>query len=102
MRCVRTLLGFVTNCSSKAYSVGVRDTRVLFKTTALPNQAFSAGPRLTADEKVRLAAALTAPEAAAATEKLRAAFKAEQLVATNYAEYHGIAQYLSSEWGHYQ
>jgi ABC-type phosphate/phosphonate transport system substrate-binding protein len=78
------------------------DTRVLFKTTALPNQAFSAGPRLTAEEKARVAAALTAPEAAVATEKLRAAFKAEQLVATNDAEYQGIAQYLRSEWGYYE
>jgi ABC-type phosphate/phosphonate transport system substrate-binding protein len=75
--------------------------RVIFKTPGLPNQAFSAGPRLTAQEQTKIAAALTAPEAAQATEKLRAAFKADELLSAHNAEYSGIANYLRNEWGYY-
>lgn len=75
--------------------------RIVYKTTAMPNQAFSAGPRLSREEQAKLAAALTDAAGAAATDKLRAAFKAEQFMTTTNAEYVGIAQYLRSEWGYY-
>jgi len=75
--------------------------KVLFRTPALPNQAFSAGPRVTPEEQAKIAGALTSPAAAKATEKLRTTFKADQLLATNDTEYLGIARYLRSEWGYY-
>lgn len=76
--------------------------KVVHKTAAMPNQAFSASPRLSLEEQAKVAAALTAPEAEGPTEKLRTAFKVnEKLLAANNAEYSGIAEYLRSEWGYY-
>lgn len=76
--------------------------KVLFKTGAMPNQAFSAGPRVSLEDQTRIAQALSSPDAAAPTEKLRAAFK----VGNNFAlasnqEYLGLAEYLRNEWGYY-
>lgn len=79
-----------------------RAMKVLHKSQPMQNQAFSAGPRITAEQQVKLAAALTAPSAAAHTEKLRAVFKVgPQFVATSNQEYAGLSQYLRSEWGYY-
>ncbi|HSD98004.1 MAG TPA: PhnD/SsuA/transferrin family substrate-binding protein [Sulfuricaulis sp.] len=77
-------------------------TKIVFKTQPMPNQAFSAGPRVSLEDQAKIAQALASPDAAGPTEKLRAAFK----VGNNFAlasnqEYHGLAEYLRNEWGYY-
>jgi hypothetical protein len=79
-----------------------REMKVLHKSLPIHNQAFSAGPRVTVDEQLKLTAALTAPSAAVHTEKLRAAYKiGPRFVTASNQEYAGLSQYLRSEWGYY-
>jgi ABC-type phosphate/phosphonate transport system substrate-binding protein len=79
-----------------------RAMKVLHTSLPMQNQAFSAGPRLTAEEQLKLVAALTASTAAAPTAKLRAVYKiGPQFVAASNREYAGLSQYLRSEWGYY-
>jgi ABC-type phosphate/phosphonate transport system substrate-binding protein len=76
--------------------------RVVYQSKPLPNQALSAGPRISAEDRVRIAAALLAPEAAAPTAKMREAYMGgKPFVATSNAEYAGLGKYLSNEWGYY-
>lgn len=77
-------------------------TRVVFKTAAMPNQAFSAGPRVSLEDQMKLAQALASPDAAAPTEKLRAAYKVgDGFALASNQEYQGLAVYLRNEWGYY-
>jgi len=77
-------------------------TRVIFRTQELPNQAFSAGPRISPQDQARIAAALTSPDAAAPTAKLRAAYRVgDSFALANNQEYRGLAVYLRNEWGYY-
>ncbi len=77
-------------------------TRVVFKTQAMPNQAFSAGPRVSMEDQTRIAHALSSPDASVPTEKLRAAYKVgDSFALANNQEYQGLAEYLRNEWGYY-
>jgi len=77
--------------------------KVVFKSQAVPEQAFSAGPRLSSADQNKIVAALTAPEAAGPTERLRAAAKSgDRLVAASNQEYVGLSELLKKEWGFYQ
>jgi len=77
-------------------------TKVVFKTRAIPNQAFSAGPRVSTEDQTRIARALVSPMAAVATAKLRDAYKVgDSFAPANNQEYKGLASYLKSEWGYY-
>jgi ABC-type phosphate/phosphonate transport system substrate-binding protein len=76
--------------------------RIVFKTAAMPNQAFSAGPRVSLEDQMKLAQALASPDAAAPTEKLRAAYKVgDGFALASNQEYQGLAEYLRNEWGYY-
>ncbi len=76
--------------------------RVIFKTAAMPNQAFSAGPRVSLEDQMKLAQALASPDAAAPTVKLRAAYKVgDGFALASNQEYQGLAEYLRNEWGYY-
>ena len=76
--------------------------RVIFKTAAMPNQAFSAGPRVSLEDQMKLAQALASPDAGAPTERLRAAYKVgDGFALASNQEYHGLAEYLRNEWGYY-
>jgi ABC-type phosphate/phosphonate transport system substrate-binding protein len=76
--------------------------RVVYQSKPLPNQALSAGPRISAEDRGRIAAALLAPEAAAPTAKMREAYMGgKPFVATSNSEYAGLGKYLSNEWGYY-
>jgi ABC-type phosphate/phosphonate transport system substrate-binding protein len=78
------------------------ELKIVFRSEPLPNQGFSAGPRLSPAEQAKLVAALLAPEAAAPLAKLRAAFKVnEQLVAADNREYAGLGRLLRNEFGYY-
>jgi ABC-type phosphate/phosphonate transport system substrate-binding protein len=77
-------------------------TRIVFKTPAMPNQAFSAGPRVSLEDQMKIAQALASADAAGPTEKLRAAYKVgDSFALANNQEYNGLAEYLRNEWGYY-
>lgn len=76
-------------------------TRVVFKAKAYPNQAFSAGPRVAAEDQAKIARALSAPEARIATGKLRDAYAVNgDFQAANKDEYAGVAGILKDTWGY--
>lgn len=76
-------------------------TKVLYRGPAFPNQAFSAGPRLTRDDQAKLARALTSTEANAVTAKLREAYVIETgFVLAKKEEYLGMAAMLKDSWGY--
>ena len=78
------------------------NVRVVFLTHPLPNLAFSAGPRLSKNEQIKIARALTAKEGRKPTAKLRDAFLVSNgfVPATN-KEYAGLAKYLENQLGYY-
>lgn len=77
-------------------------TRVIFKNRALPQQALSAGPRLSAEEQDKVSAALLAPAAQQPLQALREAYGfGNGLVAARNDEYGGLGTYLRNEWGFY-
>lgn len=73
--------------------------KVLFTSKPLPNQAFSAGPRLTAEKRERVNQAFLSAEGAAATQKLREVFKVQALAPATVEEYQGHGQLLRDIWG---
>jgi ABC-type phosphate/phosphonate transport system substrate-binding protein len=78
------------------------ETRIVYKTQAMPNQAFSAGPRVSLEDQQIIARALVSPEAAGPTAKLRAAYKVgDSFAPASNEEYRGMAVYLRNEWGYY-
>ncbi len=68
--------------------------RILFRSTALPGSAFSAGPRVTVSMRRRLARALLSAQGGAATRQLRARFGADRLEPATAAEYAGLGTLL--------
>jgi ABC-type amino acid transport substrate-binding protein len=76
-------------------------TRVVFKAKTYPNQAFSAGPRIAAEDQVKIARALAAPEAHTATNKLREAYALSgDFQPAAKGEYAGVASILKDTWGY--
>jgi ABC-type phosphate/phosphonate transport system substrate-binding protein len=73
--------------------------KVLFTSKPLPNQAFSAGPRVTADKRARIVQALLSPEGAIATQKLRDVYKAQALLPATVEEYQGLGKLMRDVWG---
>lgn len=74
-------------------------TRVIFTSTPIPNQGFSAGPRIPAPVQAEIRKALLSPAGAKATAPMRALFNNRPLVPTQGAEYEGADQLLKSVWG---
>jgi len=76
-------------------------TRVVFKAKAYPNQAFSAGPRIAPADQVKIARALSAPNARTATASLREAYALSgDFQTASKDEYAGIASILKDTWGY--
>ncbi len=73
--------------------------RVVFRSKPMANQAFSASPRVTPQMRNQIANALLSPEGLAATQKLRAQFKAKQFVPATDQEYSGLGRYMRDVWG---
>lgn len=75
-------------------------TRVIFRSEGVVNQAFSAGPRFTPEDKEKIARALLAPEAKV---KLVAFFerynKDKDLLRASREEYANLAHLLKNVWG---
>lgn len=85
---------------AKYESQGVT-TRVIYKAKAYPNQAFSAGPRVSREDQAKIARALTHPEARSITSKLRDAYAlGGDFQAASRDEYSGIAGILKDSWGY--
>jgi ABC-type phosphate/phosphonate transport system substrate-binding protein len=87
---------------AKLYQDLDKDTKaakVLFTSKPLPNQAFSAGPKVTAAQRDKIVQALLSPEGAAASQKLRDVFKVQSLQAATVDEYQGLGRLVRGEWG---
>jgi ABC-type phosphate/phosphonate transport system substrate-binding protein len=76
--------------------------RIVMRTRAMPEQAFSAGLRVSPAERAKIAEALLSPAAKATLAKFFEAYGAGKgfLPATN-SEYAGLGEYLLSVWGYY-
>lgn len=72
------------------YEVGAKNTKVLYRYKALPNQALSAGERISADMREKIRAGLLSEEGRIATSKLRETYAAHDFVVTNKNEYAGL------------
>jgi ABC-type phosphate/phosphonate transport system substrate-binding protein len=73
--------------------------KVLFTSKPLPNQAFSAGPRITAENRAKMTQAMLSPEGVIATQKLRDVFKIQTLEPATAEEYQGLGKLLRDVWG---
>lgn len=97
----RCLAGILPVANLSRYDKDGTRTRVIHRSRLVPNQAFSAGPRIPRSEQVRFAAALLAPEAQEATARLRAAYGSERgLVPAAPEEYAGLDVFLKDVWGY--
>ena len=94
--------GILPIINLRKYDAGGALATIVWKNRALPNQAFSAGPRLTNAEQRKIAIALVSINSREATSKLRAAYRVGEKfeMATNQ-EYLGVSEYLKNEWGYY-
>lgn len=74
--------------------------KVLYTSPGVPNQLFSAGPRVTASDKARIARALLAPEAQMKMAKFFEVWgKDKTLVPATRSEYEGVAKLLDDVYG---
>lgn len=78
-----------------------RQTKIVFRGATLPDNALSAGPRLSASEQDKIARALLSPESEKFTARLREKYaRGKQFVATSNKEFAGLSTYLKNEWGY--
>jgi ABC-type phosphate/phosphonate transport system substrate-binding protein len=75
--------------------------KVLYQHRALPNHAFSAGPRLSPDLKDKVRTALLTGSGKDATAKLRAAYGGGDFVPATPAEYAGLGKLLKNSLYYY-
>lgn len=95
----RCAAGVLPLANLKKYDGSAQFTRILYQTPVMPNQALSAGPRVTPEDQARIAAALLAPQASEATAALRAAYGSEKgFAAARKEEYAGLDSYLKDIW----
>jgi hypothetical protein len=79
-------------------------TKVLKRYDPMPNQAFTAGPRISAQLKQRVRSALLSPQGQEASKGLRDRFaKGQSLVAATNSEFRGVSAVLDNAlgWGIY-
>jgi hypothetical protein len=75
--------------------------KIIFRGATLPDNALSAGPRLSAQEQEKITRALLSPEGEKATAKLRQKYAANKpFSAANNKEFAGLDNYLKNEWGY--
>jgi ABC-type phosphate/phosphonate transport system substrate-binding protein len=75
--------------------------RVVYSTKSLPNQAFSAGPRITPQDQALIAAALLSKDGTPAIARLVSAYGGDQgLAYASKGEYAGLDAYLKDSWGY--
>lgn len=96
-RCVAAAMGrgFYTNFDKDQVK-----TKVLYTSAGVPNQAFSAGTRFSAQDKAGMTAALLAPEARVKMAKFFEIFnKDKDLATTSRNEFDGVAVLLKDTYG---
>jgi ABC-type phosphate/phosphonate transport system substrate-binding protein len=69
-------------------------TKIIYKSPAMPNQALSAGRRITPDVQAKIKQALLSEEGKKATEKLREAYAIKEFVSASREEYAGLGKLL--------
>ncbi len=79
------------------------DMRVIYKTDPMPDQAFSASPRVSKEDQIKIASALTGDASRGPTERLRARFQGgDRMIPAESKEYVQYGQLLRSQWGFYE
>lgn len=73
-----------------------RLTKTLYQHKALPNQAFSVGPRIAPELHAKIAKALLSEEGKQATANLRAAYAGKDFIRTTRQEYADLGELLKS------
>ena len=73
--------------------------KVVFTSKPFPNQAFTAGPKLSPELRAKIVNALLSPEGLEASSKMRAAFKAPTLEAASEEEYRDLKYLLRNQRG---
>lgn len=75
--------------------------RAVYTTKSLPNQAFSAGPRISPQDQALIAAALLSKDGSPAITRLVSAYGGDQgLAHARKQEYAGLEAYLKDSWGY--
>ena len=76
-------------------------TRVVYRATALPNQTFSAGPRVSPQDQIKIKQALLSQRADGATALLRTVYAIDSaLVPATRDEYAALGGMLKDVWGY--
>lgn len=76
-------------------------TKIVFRGAVLPDNALSAGPRLSPTEQDKITRALLSPEGEQATARLRGKYGYNKpFVAASNKEFAGLGTYLRNEWGY--
>ena len=87
--------------SLKKFPNSENAVRVVYQTKPMPNQAFSAGPRISSDDKAKIATALMSQDGAAVTAPLMATYGSDKgLAFATQEEYAGLDAYLKDTWGY--
>jgi ABC-type phosphate/phosphonate transport system substrate-binding protein len=73
--------------------------KVLFLSKPVPNQGFSAGPRVGAATRAKIVEALLSDEGKRATQRMREDFKGQDFVPATAKEYEGLGIFLKDSWG---
>jgi ABC-type phosphate/phosphonate transport system substrate-binding protein len=74
--------------------------RVIFRSPGVPNQAFSAGPRFSADERNKIAESLLSPEARKQLPQFFGRYSKEKdLLPAHDAEFRDLMTLLKDSWG---
>ncbi|MEK9134010.1 MAG: PhnD/SsuA/transferrin family substrate-binding protein, partial [Pseudomonadota bacterium] len=93
--------GILPSASVKKFNDSANLLRAIYMTQPIPNQAFSAGPRISREDQARIAAALVSPEASRVVSRLIAASGADQgLAFASKSDYTGLDVYLKDSWGY--
>jgi ABC-type phosphate/phosphonate transport system substrate-binding protein len=80
---------------------GGHQTRIVFRGAALPDNAFSAGPRLSMQDQEKVTRALLSPAGEKATARLREKYASSKpFSVANNKEFAGLGSYLKNEWGY--
>lgn len=90
-RCVATILPL---SNLQKFEHGQPIARILYQAPALPNQALSAGPRVSRNMRRAIRTALLAPQGQKITAPLRHAFASGDFVPATRAEYAGLGHLL--------
>ncbi len=78
---------------------GHRITRVLYQSSDMPNQALTAGPKVSADARARIIAAMVSPKDPSVVGLIAKSLGGQSFVRTNAAQYKGYIDLLRNVWG---